>query len=194
MKVPRRAEARPPSRPRAGQDFLSRRPQWGQGSDFARRHLLYARLDRHVRSRTRFCPAAALVNEVLAHLFRRLPIGVSHSCYVFLNQLGAWLEPLNLRYAGSIRDGRLCGPWLDRALVRFEQEHAQLYCYRWVLHSGMAWRRVRRELNDLVNAHHPVTQLAPRALWSPVGGGTGRGAKTRGRARVLAYWRLEKYQ
>ena len=92
-------------------------------------------------------------------IFRRLPIGVSQRSFAFLSELGSSLEPVNLHYARGIRDGRLCGPWLDRALVRLEQQHVRRCGQRWAADSTVGWRRVRRELNDLLNAYHPVTLL-----------------------------------
>ena len=110
---------------------LSPRLRWGRGHEFARRHVLYTQLDQHLHAATRFFAAAALVNEVFAQLFRRLPIGVSQRSFAFLSELGSSLEPVNLHYARGIRDGRLCGPWLDRALVRLEQQHVRRCGQRW---------------------------------------------------------------
>jgi hypothetical protein len=141
-------------------DFLTPGPGRGSGDEFARRSVLYGSLDRLLRSNTRFFAAAALVNEVTAELFRRLPIGLSTGSRTFLCELGASLEPLNLGYARAISDRCYSGPWLDRSLVRLEQQQVQMCCHRWAGRSGSAWPRVRRELNALLNAYHPVALFA----------------------------------
>ncbi len=110
---------------------------------------------------TRFFAAAALVNEVFAKLFRRVPMGVSQRSIAFLSELASSLEPVNLHYARRIRDGGLSGPWLDRALVRLEQQHVQRWGQRWAARSAVGWPGVRRELNGLLNAYHPVALFAP---------------------------------
>jgi hypothetical protein len=134
----------------------------GGGDEFARRGALYAHLDRHLRSATRFFAAAALVNEAFAYLFRRLPSGISTSSYAFLSELGASLEPLNLYYARRIRGGCAAGPWLDRSLVRLEQRHVQRCWHWWAAQSGaVAWNRAVHELNGLLNAYYPMALFAP---------------------------------
>lgn len=137
------------------------RPRWGRGHEFARRNMLYTRLDQCLYVTTRFFAAAALVNEVFAQLFRRVPIGVSQQSFAFLSELASSLEPVNLHYARRIRDGDLCGPRLDRALVCLEQQHVQRWGQRWAARSPLGWRAVRHELNALLNAYHPMTLLAP---------------------------------
>ena len=145
--------------PRPG-DF-NPRPHWGRGHEFARRHVLYRQLDHRLRAATRFFAAAALVNEVFAQLFRRLPIGVSQRTFAFLSELGSSLEPVNLHYARRIRDGGLGGAWLDPTLIRLEQQYVQRLGQRWAGRSTAGWRGVRGELNALLNGHHPVALFAP---------------------------------
>jgi hypothetical protein len=132
----------------------------GSDDEFARRSMLYGSLDRLLRPNTRFFAAAALVNEVFANLLRRVPIGLSRRTYTFLCELGASLEPMNVGYARGIYDRCYSGPWLDRSLVRLEQQQVQMCCHQWARRSGSAWPRVRRELNALLNACHPVVLFA----------------------------------
>jgi hypothetical protein len=132
-----------------------------ESNDFERRRNLYAGLDRDLRCRTRFFAAAEFVNAVLAGLFRWLPVDLSAGSIVFLSELGASLELVNMRYASAVRAGRLAGLSLDHSLVCLEQQEVQLRWRLWSTRSGNAWRGVRQELNGLLNGHLPVSFLAP---------------------------------
>jgi hypothetical protein len=131
------------------------------GSDFERRRVLYAHLDRDLRSRTRFFAAAELINAVLASLFRWSPVEVLAGSIAFLNELGASLEAVNMRFANAVREGRLAGVSLDHSLVCLEQQEVQRRWRLWSTRSGEEWREVRQELNGLLNGHPPVSLLAP---------------------------------
>jgi hypothetical protein len=120
-------------------------------SDFARRQLIYARLDQHLRPRTRFFAAAALTNQILSTLFQAMPSLISATGHVFLNQLGSALEVNNLNWVRAMPQDAPGGPSLDGLLVRTEQAVAQMYCDEFRASAMESWQSVRREMNTLLN-------------------------------------------
>jgi hypothetical protein len=75
---------------------------WHRSSEFARRFVLYTRLDGRFYDRTRFFAAAAQINAVLAALLEFLPAIRASRSFSFLNEVGAALEVDNLAYARQI--------------------------------------------------------------------------------------------
>jgi hypothetical protein len=145
-------------------DWL-RRDRRADQSEFARRHLFYATLDRDLKTHTGFFAAAALTNRVFASLFDSRPRWVSAATHDFLNQLGAQLEAANERFAAGIRRGGVADISLDTQLVTQEQRIAQAYL-------DTSWRRIAnwphisRELNELLNGTHIASRVAPLLLHS----------------------------
>jgi hypothetical protein len=127
------------------------RPRRPINSDFARRQVIYARLDQHLRPRTRFFAAAALTNQILSTLFQAMPGLISAAGHDFLNRLGFVLEARNLKWASTMPDAAPGGPSLDELLVRTEQAVAQLYCDEFRARAAQSWQSVRREMNALLN-------------------------------------------
>jgi hypothetical protein len=127
------------------------RPRLPIGSDFARRQVIYARLDWHLRPGTRFFAAAALTNQILSTLFQAMPGLISAAGHDFLTRLGSALEVINLNWARAMPEGAPGGPSLDELLVRTEQAVAQAYCDDFRARAAESWQSVRREMNALLN-------------------------------------------
>jgi hypothetical protein len=93
-------------------------PAWS----FQCRAALYARLDTHLRQKTRFFGAAFMTNRVLGYLVSaRSGLSISEATCDWLARLGGALETANLDIARALDDLSLEGPSLDGAIVSREQ-------------------------------------------------------------------------
>jgi hypothetical protein len=144
-------------------EFLLCKP-WSRngwrGPDFARRQVIYTRLDSQFRTRTRFFAAAALTNQLLSTLFQAMPGLISATGHDFLNRLGSALEVINLNWARTMPQNSPGGPSLDEFLVRTEQAVAQEYCDEFRARAMESWQSVRREMNALLNGERRIAICA----------------------------------
>jgi hypothetical protein len=132
---------------------------WHRSSDFARRFVLYTRLDGQFSDRTRFFAAAAQINAALAALLEFLPAIRASRSFRFLNEVGAALEVDNLAYARQICR-RTPIRTLDHDLVCAEQWRLQRYVLLQQTRCPQQWEFIRSEINALLNDRYAVICLS----------------------------------
>ena len=132
---------------------------WHRSSEFARRFVLYTRLDGQFSDRTRFFAAAAQINAVLAALLEFLPGIRGSRSFRFLNEVGAALEVDNLAYARQICR-RTPVRTLDHDLVCAEQWRLQRYVLLQQTRCPQQWEFIRSEINALLNDRYAAICLS----------------------------------
>jgi hypothetical protein len=121
---------------------------------FAHRARVYHELDVQLQSRTRFFAAAALINSVLADLFRFIRVQSLQEAYGLLSDAGAVLETANVVWARELAQSARVDPEADQNFVRREQRLLQSFIESTDSANGCSRALVRADLNRLLNGRH----------------------------------------